>query len=327
MVPDINVYTLVTKYKFSDNKKAVIQIINSFIPCIFFNALAYYLYLSGYPLILYLGSSLLAGLFMVRIFIIQHDCGHESFLKSKYWNNTIGILCSLFTLTPYYFWRKSHNVHHANNGNLDKRLGIGDVYTLTTKEYAEASKFKKIVYRVGRNCLFLFFIGSFLYFTLLNRIPSKYSSEWVRERFNVHFTTIMLASIGGMLIYAFGFKAFLVVQLPLVYIGAALGTALFYFQHQFEDTYWEHADKWQYQLAALKGSSYFKMDPIMQWFTGNIGFHHIHHLSPAIPNYNLEKAYNENEVFRRVTTLTWRNCYQATKLGLWDEEKDTLVRF
>lgn len=264
---------------------------------------------------------------MMRIFIIQHDCGHESFFNSKYWNNTVGIACSLFTLTPYYFWRRSHNVHHASSGNLDKRLGIGDVYTLTTEEYYAASMTKKIIYRVTRNCLFLFFFGSVLYFTLLNRIPSKYSKEWKRERFNVHFTTILLALIAAVLIYAFGVKAFLLVQLPIVYTGSVIGTALFYFQHQFEDTYWEHNNKWKYQLAALKGCSYFKMDPVMQWFSGNIGFHHIHHLSPAIPNYRLEQAHEENKVLRRVTTLTWLNCYQATKLGLWDESKGSLVRF
>jgi omega-6 fatty acid desaturase (delta-12 desaturase) len=327
MEPSVELYRLVSKYRKPDTKKAVIQVLDTFVPCIVINALAYVSYLNAMPLAFTLSLSVIAGLFVVRIFIIQHDCGHESFLKSRYWNNTIGLVCSFFTLTPYYFWRRSHNVHHANSGNLDKRFHIGEVYTLTTDEYKKADTKTKVGYRVYRNWAFLFFIGSFVYFTVLNRIPDKYSKQWVKERANVHITTILLLLISAMLIYMFGIKTFLIVQLPIIYVGAVVGTALFYFQHQFEDTYWEHDDKWKYEFAALKGSSYFKMNPVFQWLSGNIGFHHIHHLSPAIPNYNLEKAYKENQVLRNVTTLTWKNCYKATKLGLWSEQKDNLVKF
>lgn len=327
MQTDIELYKLIAPYKVPNTKKAAFQVLNTFIPAVVLNILAYFLYFNTLPYIFALVASVLTGLFVVRIFIIQHDCGHESFFRSKYWNNTIGMCCSLFTLTPYYFWRRSHNVHHASSGNLDKRLGIGDVYTLTTDEYKNARKSTRLFYRVARNFVFLFFIGSMFYFVLINRIPGKFSKEWKRERVNVHLTTVLLFLIGAVLIYGFGLRAFLLVQLPIIYTAGVLGTALFYFQHQFEDTYWEHNELWQYQLAALKGSSYFKMPKIMQWFTGNIGFHHIHHLSPAIPNYNLQKCYDENDVFKHVTTLSFKNCYGATKLGLWDEAKDSLVRF
>ncbi len=316
---------VVAKYQQPDMRKSIWQIVNSFGGLFLMWVLMYYSLNVGYWLTLLL--SIPAAGFAVRIFIIQHDCGHGSFFKSRKANDAIGVACSLFTLTPYKFWRKSHAIHHAHHAELEER-GIGDVWTLTVEEYLAAPWWKRIAYRIFRNPLFLFGIAPAVNFLILTRFPVGGEREWRNgERESVMYTNLALAGLFALFIAWVGLRAVLAIFLPTFMIAAATGTWLFYVQHQYERTYWEHTPAWDYTLAAMHGSSYYKLPKVLQWFTGNIGFHHIHHLSPRIPNYNLERCHKENPIMQRVVHLTLWTSFKTTSLALWDEEKRTLVSF
>lgn len=315
---------LVADYQKSHAGKSIWQIANSILP---FIIIWYSMYLSldyGYWITLLL--SLPAAGFVVRIFIIQHDCGHGSFFKSQKANTILGTFCSLFTLTPYHYWRKSHAIHHANAGKLDHR-GIGDIYTMTVNEYLEKSKWGRFRYRLYRNPIILFVFIPTVLFVVLYRFPVHKSKQMKQERPGVYFTTAAITLISALLILAVGWKSFLLIQLPITIIASTTGTWLFYVQHQFEDTYWAHNGDWDFTVAALKGSSFYKLPKILQWFTGNIGYHHIHHLSPRIPNYMLEKCHRNNPDFQNTNTITLISSLRSVLLSLWDEEKEKLVSF
>ena len=315
---------LVTKYQTSDTWKSSWQVINSYLP---FLAMWYLMYLSlDLSYWLTLALSLPTAGFMIRLFIIQHDCGHGSFYSSRKANDLVGLLCSLITWTPYYYWQRSHAIHHANAGNLAHR-GIGDIYTMTVNEYLQQSKWGKLKYRLYRNPLFLFVIVPTILFVILYRFPSSTNKAMKRVQSSVYWTNLVLALIVGGLIWLIGFKAFLLVQAPIMIISSSAGAWLFFVQHQFEETYWANEGAWDYTLAALQGSSYYKLPKILQWFTGNIGFHHIHHLSPRIPNYLLEKCHDENPMFRKIVVLTLRSSLKSISLSLWDEEQQKLIGF
>lgn len=316
---------IVAKYQQPDARKSIWQIVNSFGGLFLMWVLMYFSLNVGYWLTLLL--SIPAAGFAVRIFIIQHDCGHGSFFKSRKANDSTGIVCSLFTLTPYRFWRKSHAIHHAHHAELEER-GIGDVWTMTVEEYMEAPKWKRLVYRVFRNPFFLFGIAPAVNFLVLTRFPVGGEKEWRNgERESVFYTNLALAGFFTIFIAWIGVVPVLAIFLPTLVIAAAVGTWLFYVQHQFERTYWEHTPEWDYTLAAMHGSSYYKLPKVLQWFTGNIGFHHIHHLSPRIPNYNLERCHAENPVMQRVVQLTLWTSFKTTSLALWDEKRQRLVTF
>jgi acyl-lipid omega-6 desaturase (Delta-12 desaturase) len=316
--------TLVAKYQNPSPWKSIGQAANSFIP---FFLIWYLMYLSlAYSYWLTLGLALPAAGFLVRIFIIQHDCGHGSFFKSRKANDYLGSICGLLTLTPYYYWRKSHAIHHATAGNLAER-GNGDVYTMTVKEYLQQSQWGRLKYRLYRHPLILFVFAPTFLFLVLYRFPHPDSKSWKRERASVWGTNLALAAIVAALSLTLGFKTFLLVQLPITILSATLGTWLFFVQHQFEDTYWAKEGEWDYTLAALQGSSYYKLPKLLQWFTGNIGFHHIHHLSPRIPNYLLEKCHEENPLLQQVVVLTLWSSIRTISLSLWDEEQGRLVSF
>lgn len=316
---------IVAKYQQPDARKSIWQIVNSFGGLFLTWALMYFSLNVGYWLTLLLAIP--AAGFAVRIFIIQHDCGHGSFFKSRKANDSTGIVCSLFTLTPYRFWRKSHAIHHAHHAELEER-GIGDVWTLTVDEYLAAPWWKRIAYRVFRNPFFLFGIAPAVNFLILTRFPIGGAREWRNgERESVLYTNLALAGLFAIFIAWIGVVPVLAIFLPTVVVAAAVGTWLFYVQHQFERTYWEHTPEWDYTLAAMHGSSYYRLPKVLQWFTGNIGFHHIHHLSPRIPNYNLERCHEENPLMQRVVQLTLWSSFKTTSLALWDEEKRRLVTF
>jgi omega-6 fatty acid desaturase (delta-12 desaturase) len=264
--------------------------------------------------------------FLMRLFIIQHDCGHGSFFRSRKANDSVGLACSLFTMTPYYYWQKSHAIHHANAGNLDHR-GIADIYTMTVQEYLALPKWGQFKYRLYRNPFILFVLVPTVLFVILYRFPSSDNPALKRVQSSVHWTTLALAILMGGLIWLVGLKALLLIHLPVMIIASTLGTWLFFVQHQFEDTYWAGGDTWDYTLAALQGSSYYKLPKILQWFTGNIGFHHIHHLSPRIPNYLLEQCHEENPLFQETIVLTLRSSLKSMALTLWDEEQKKLIGF
>jgi omega-6 fatty acid desaturase (delta-12 desaturase) len=264
--------------------------------------------------------------FVVRIFIIQHDCGHGSFFKSQKANDLIGMFCSLLTLTPYHYWRTTHSIHHAGVGKLEAR-GIGDVHTKTVAEYLALSRWGRFKYRFYRNPLILFVIVPTVLFLILYRFPNYKHKKLVKFQKSIYTTSLIIASLMGALIWLIGIKDFLLIQLPITIITSSTGAWLFFVQHQFEDTYWENKEDWDFATAALEGSSYYKLPKVLQWFTGNIGFHHIHHLSPKIPNYLLEKCQKENPMFQKARTLTLRSSLHSIFLTLWDEKQKKLISF
>ena len=315
---------IVKRYQQSDNWHSNRQILNSVIPYLTLLVLMYISMQVSYWLTLALG--LLNVGFITRIFIIQHDCGHNSFYKSKKANNIVGSIFGVITLTPYYLWRRNHAKHHATSGNLDSR-GVGDVYTMTVAEYQEKSSWEKFKYRFYRHPITLFIIGPIAVFFISHRFALETKKSDKEERASVYFTNLALAVIivgFGLLI---GFKEFFMLVVPMYLITFSWGIYLFYVQHQFETVYWRHKPNWDYFEAAMKGASYFKLPKLLQWFSGNIGFHHIHHLSPKIPNYLLEAAYDENEILRDSNTLTFLSSIKTIPLRLWDEQRSRLISF
>ncbi len=323
--PYANWRKLVAQYHQPDVNKAVWQIINSFGGLLITWVLMYVSLSVGYWLTLLL--ALPAAGFTVRVFIIQHDCGHGSFFKAKRFNHAVGTVCSLFTFTPYLYWRKSHAIHHAHHAQLEER-GIGDIWTLTVDEYQSAPKSKKLVYRIFRNPFFLFVIAPAVNFILLQRFAMPGQDKWKRhERASVWWTNVALLLVYGTIAWLIGWQAMLLIQLPITIISSSVGTWMFYVQHQFERTYWEYTQEWDYTLAAMHGSSYYKLPRILQWFTGNIGFHHIHHLSPRIPNYRLQACHDENPALQEVVHLTLGQSLKTMSLVLWEEKRRRLVTF
>jgi omega-6 fatty acid desaturase (delta-12 desaturase) len=262
--------------------------------------------------------------FQMRLFIIFHDCGHASFFTSRRANRLVEFITGTLTFSPYRQWRHLHALHHATAADLDRR-GSGDIWTLTVQEYLEASRWKRLAYRVSRNPFVLFVLAPAYLFLVHHRFPSRAVSP--RHRRGVHWTNAALLGIVVLMSLTIGIKAYLLVQLPIVMLAAAAGVWLFYVQHQFEGVYWERRENWSFTDAALQGSSFYKLPRVLQWFTGNIGFHHIHHLSPAIPNYNLEACHRENPPFQDVRHVTLRSSIKALSFRLWDERRRALVGY
>jgi omega-6 fatty acid desaturase (delta-12 desaturase) len=313
---------VVRGYQNPDLKRSLWQIASSFIPYIILWFLMVLSLQVSYwlPLVLAIPA---AG-FMVRIFIIFHDCGHGSFFKSQRLNDSLGILKGIITFTPYYNWRHNHAVHHATTGDLDRR-GVGDLYTMTVKEYVTAPYWKRLSYRLTRNPLVMFTIGSLLVFLIANRF--SIGAEGKRERESVLWTDLALLVIVILAGLAIGIKDYLLIKLPILAIGTSIGVWLFYVQHQFEGVYWARHDQWDFYLAGYKGSSFYRLPGVLQWFTGNIGFHHIHHLNPRIPNYFLQKWHEENSIFQEVKPLEILSSLKSLKFRLWDEDRNMLVGF
>jgi omega-6 fatty acid desaturase (delta-12 desaturase) len=313
---------IVAKYQQPSRWRSACQIINSLVPYI---ALWYLIYLSlAVSWWIALPLAILAGGFLVRLFIIHHDCGHGSFFKSRKANDIWGFITGVLTFTPYQLWRWEHAIHHSASGDLDRR-GLGSVWTLTVQEYLEASRWKRFAYRLARNPFMLLVIAPFFLFVIQQRFSSKGASP--RERHSVYWTNLAIlgAAIGLSLI--FGLKAYLLIQLSMVMVAGSAGVWLFYVQHQFEGVYWQRHEKWDYLTAALQGSSFYKLPKILQWFSGNIGFHHIHHLSPQIPNYNLERCHKAEPLFQIVPPITLFSSLKSLTFRLWDEEHHRLVGF
>ncbi len=263
---------------------------------------------------------------LIRLFIIQHDCGHGSFFRSSRTAEVVGSILGVFTLTPYHFWRKSHAIHHATNGNLERR-GFGDIKTLTVDEYSALSRWPRFWYRVYRHPAVLFGIGAVLQFFVMYRLPGTVPKTWTRARLSILWTDVGLAAVIVLMGSLIGFRALLLVHLPVALLSATIGVFLFYVQHQFEPTYWENNANWVYDDAALLGSSYYQLPKLLQWATGNIGLHHIHHLNALIPNYRLQAAMDRYPELRQVATLTMKESFRCVRLVLWDERAKKLVPF
>ncbi len=262
--------------------------------------------------------------FLVRIFIIFHDCGHGSFFRSRKANDTLGVITGILAFTPYYQWRHKHAIHHATSSDLDRR-GTGDIWTMTVREYLEAPHWKRFAYRLVRNPVVLFGIAPLLLLVVGQRLPWRKADR--RERANVSWTNLAILGMAALLGWLLGIKAYLMIQVTVLMIAGAVGVWLFYVQHQFDGAYWEHRDRWDFVTAALQGSSFYRLPRVLQWFTGNIGFHHIHHLSPGIPNYNLEKCYKADPRFRDVKRITLLSSLKSSTYRLWDEERHTWVGY
>lgn len=307
-------------YQHPDTTKSIRQLVNTLMPYIGLWVLMFMSLNVSYWLTLVL-SIPTAG-FMVRTFIIFHDCGHGSFFSSRPSNEVVGIITGILTLTPWTRWWHDHAIHHATAGDLDRR-GVGDVYVMTLKEYRKSPWWKKIGYRLMRNPINMFLIGGPIIFAIINRFPVPGTGK--RERQSILWTNLALAIIITSLCITLGWKAYLMVHLPVLILGSTTGVWLFYVQHQFEGVYWERHESWNFFEAGLKGCSYFKLPKLLQWFTGNIGFHHIHHLSSKIPNYRLYECMNNNPVLQNPTTLTLSSSLKTLGLRLYDEEARQLV--
>jgi acyl-lipid omega-6 desaturase (Delta-12 desaturase) len=298
------------------------QILNTLVPYLALWVLMYFSLAASFWLALPL--ALLAGGFLVRVFIIFHDCAHGSFFRSARANELLGNLTGVLCFTPFYRWRWEHSLHHASAGDLDRR-GTGDVWTMTVQEYLAASRWKRFAYRLARNPLILFVVAPLVLFLVLERLPT--GKEGKRVRLSVYGTNLALALMMTAMSWAIGWKAYLLLQLTAVVVAGSAGVWLFYVQHQFEEVYWERSGEWNFAKAALEGSSYYKLPKVLQWFSGNIGFHHIHHLSPRIPNYHLEQCHRSEPLFQAVKPVTLLSSFKCLTFRLWDERTRRLVGY
>lgn len=313
---------IVARYQKPSTWRALWQIIDTIVP---FALLWYLMYLSlSVSWWITLPLAVLTGGFLIRIFIIFHDCGHGSFFKSQLANDTVGFLAGVLTFTPYYHWRWEHSVHHAGSSDLDKR-GTGDIWTMTVQEYLESSRWKKFAYRLARNPILLFGIAPVFLFLVRQRFPTPGANK--RERESVQWMNLAILGMVIGLAWIFGLKAYLFIQLTIMIVAGAAGVWMFYVQHQFEGAYWERGNDWDYTAAALQGSSFYKLPRVLQWFSGNIGFHHVHHLSPRIPNYNLERCHKADPLFQNVPPVTLLGSFKAMTFRLWDEQLKKLVGY
>jgi omega-6 fatty acid desaturase (delta-12 desaturase) len=312
----------VAVYQSPDVRRSVWQLANSVGPFLVLWYGSYRLLSVSY--LLSLAASLLAAGFLVRVFIIFHDCGHGSFFRSRTANDVVGYITGILTLTPYHDWRREHAVHHATAGDLDRR-GRGDVWTMTVSEYRQASFWRRLGYRLYRNPLVMFGLGPLWVFFIKQRFTR--SGSVLRERLSVHVTNLALAGLFAALTAGIGLKAMLLVQVPVMAFAGAAGIWLFYVQHQFETVYWERTDKRDFVAVALRGSSLYRLPKLLQWFSGNIGLHHIHHLSPRIPNYKLEACYREQPLFQGVNRVTLFSSLRSLRLRLYDEASRRMVGF
>ncbi len=317
-------YHALTQFEHPDRRKAIGQIFNTFLPyAVLWGIMAW---MVRHQVSVWFIAPLVvvaAGL-LVRIFIVFHDCGHGSFFASQRANQSRGYISGVLTFTPYEEWRFLHAKHHASSGDLDRR-GTGDIKTMTVEEYLAAPKLKRWTYRVFRNPFFLFLPGAFIEFVFVQRWPHKKSGR--RERNSVHITNLALLALIAAASFTIGLRTYLLIQAPIISIAAALGVWLFYVQHQYEGVYWAKHEEWDPITAALHGSSYFQLPKVLQWFSGNIGLHHIHHLRPRIPNYKLQECYDRVPELQDVEPLTLLTSFKCLNLNLWDEQQQRLVSF
>ena len=314
----------VAPFQKSDLRLSLWQLVNSVCPFFILWYLAYASLSISYLLTLVFAA--LAGLFAVRIFIIFHDACHGSFFKARWANDLTGLLTGIVVFTPYYNWRQTHAIHHATSGDLDRR-GVGDIWTLTHDEYEKLSRWQQIGYRIYRNPLIMFGIGPIVDFVIIQRLPASHEAATTREKMSVHLTSLALLGIVVGMSFTIGLGAYVAVQLPVLMTATTVGVWLFYVQHQYENTYWEHHENWDFAQASLYGSSFYKLPRLLQWFSGNIGFHHIHHLSPRIPNYKLEECYKSDELFQRVEPLTLKSSLKSLFVRVWDEDRNKMIGY
>lgn len=317
-------YPLTAPYARSQHSRSYWQLANTLIPYFLLLALMVFTVQKSYPYVVTLGLAVIAAAFYVRLFIIFHDCIHGAFADSPRWNRNIGYLCGIITFTAFSDWRRTHVGHHIRAGDLDRR-GMGDIWTLTVEEYCTAGFFKRMAYRIYRHPFVLFVFGPGVYFLLLNRWPSKGANK--RDVLSVVYTNLAIVVIVVAASLTVGFKTYLLVQLPVVLIAGAAGIWLFYVQHQFQGVYWARTEEWDPQRVAMEGASFYQLPKLLQWATGNIGFHHLHHVRPAIPNYNLQACHEAIPALKDVMPMNLRDSLQCARLNLYDEQHHEMVSF
>ena len=306
----------------SDKQKSIMQLVNTLIPLLAL-WISGYAIAESYPLVGLVCAIGAAG-FVIRTFIIFHDCTHGSFFQNKKANNFFGFITGVLTSFPYEKWKREHTIHHATSSNLDKR-GIGDIEMLTVEEYLAKSKWGRLGYRLYRNPLVMFGLGPIYMVLVLNRFNRSDAKK--KERNNTYLTNVVLVAICAVLIAAFGWQTFLLVHGVTLFVAGALGIWLFYIQHTYEDSYFENDEEWDYVKAAVEGSSYYQLPKLLQWITGNIGFHHVHHLSPRVPNYNLETVHETVQPLQQATTITLKTSLESIRYKLYDPARQKFVSF
>lgn len=317
-------YRMTARYGQADLRKSLWQIANTLIPYGFLWALMIHTVQREYPYWVTLTIALLAGGILVRVFILFHDCCHGSFFASRRANTILGYITGILTFTDFEDWRHAHNRHHATAGDLDRR-GTGDIWTMTTEEYRLAPRRTRLAYRIYRNPFILFGPGSALLFLFFQRFSKKGAGK--RAQRSVLMTNLALLLIVAAAASTIGIQTYALIQMPIILIGGGLGLWLFYVQHQFENACWGRHESWDPMSVALYGSSYFKLPKTLQWFTGNIGLHHVHHVRPSIPNYNLQQCHDAIAALRTVKAITLKSSIGSLWLGLYDETSKKLVGF
>ncbi len=315
---------MVAPYMKPDAGRAVRQLLTTALP--FLALMALMLVGLHYGFLLAMLLIPIGGFLLVRLFMFQHDCGHGSFFASRRANTLLGSALGVLTMTPYFSWRGDHAIHHASMGNLDGR-GIGDVTTLTLPEYQALPIWRRLGYRLYRHPLVLFGIGPVWLFFISNRIPSGNPRRRWKDWLSVLGTNLGLGAMLATLAITLGMNTVLLGCLPVMMLAATIGVWLFYVQHQFEEAYWEPKSRWDFRNAALQGSSFYDLPRVLHWMTGNIGFHHIHHLSSRIPNYRLRECHEANPALQTAPRLTLWNSLKCARLGLWDAERRSMIGF
>lgn len=317
-------YIATAQFERPSLRKSIWQIINTLLPYFLLWFVMIRALQLGYSYWVILLLTIPAGLFMVRLFIIFHDCAHQSFFSSKKANRIFGYISGVLTFAAYDKWRASHWRHHATVADLDRR-GSGDFWTMTKQEYLDSSKKKRLIYRLARNPFVVFILGPIFIFLIYQRVPIWTESR--QERNSVLLTNLAILGIVVLAGFTIGIRKYVFIQLPILFVGGMLGLWLFYIQHNFVGMYWSRHDGWDRMKAAMEGSSYYKLPKILQWFTGSIGFHHIHHIRPLIPNYRLEECFQAVPELKNIKPLTFRKSLQSLRLHLWDEKNNKLVNF
>ncbi len=316
---------IVARYQVPDWKQATWQLVNSFGPFVALWVAMYFAY--DHSLLLTLGLGVINAFFLVRIFIIQHDCGHYSFLKSRKRNDFVGWVCSFFSTIPYTYWSRVHSYHHGHTGQLEHR-DIGDIDFLTVDEYRAKSTWGRLKYRIFRNPFVIFGIVPVIYFGVMLRLPKITFPGWNKVHVKQHLNNLALLGVYVLLGYALGWVEFAVIQGSIVFFFGVIAFWFFYVQHQHEETYMRWSEKWDYLLAAIRGATFYDLPRVAHFLTGNIGFHHIHHLSSRIPNYNLARCARENPVLQKyVTRVNFRESLPMMFNKLWDERAGRMISF
>ena len=310
------------KFEKPSARKVILQLVDTLSVYLALLVLMYLTMSWHLPYVVTLLLAIPGGALLMRLFIIFHDCGHGSYVASPIGQQIIGNVLGVLTFTSFADWRRQHGIHHTSSGNLDRR-GVGDVWTMTMEEYAAAAPFTRLAYRLFRNPFVMFGLGPFFSFLIMHRLPTRGSNRG--QTLSVVLTNVALAGILMAVSLTIGIKDYLLIQTPILFFGGAGGVWLFYIQHQFDPSYWARTEEWESMEAAMRGSSYYKLPKVLQWISGNIGFHHIHHLRPRIPNYNLQQCLNETPELQLKDPLRLWPSLLSVRLKVWDERSKLLL--